>query len=54
MKITANELMKDLEEALSLLQVAGPNPLLIESDEYFDRFNKLTDKYIKQDDEDEE
>lgn len=44
------QLKWDLAEALSLLQNAGPNPLLIEADEYWDRYEKLTDKYLPNED----
>lgn len=52
-KITAlvkNSMSNDFHEALSLLLVAGPNPLLIDSESYWDRYNKLTDKYIPDED----
>lgn len=51
--MTLEEFKADFEEALELLQMAGPNRLLINEDEYWDRYNKLTDKYIPNEDEDE-
>lgn len=39
----------DLMEALELLSSAGPNPLLIIPDDYWDRYEKLTEKYLKAD-----
>ena len=49
-KIIAAE---DLHEALALLQVAGPNPLLIEGEEYWARYDKLTNKYYPPEDDEE-
>jgi hypothetical protein len=54
--ITAEELVEDLKEALELLSSSGPNPLLIESDEFWERYQILTDKwdFIGQDDDQDE
>lgn len=41
----------DLMEALALLNVAGPNPLLINADEYWDRYHDLTEKYFPDEEE---
>lgn len=46
-------MIADLEEALSLLMVAGPNRLLINEDEYWERYEKLTDKYFVSDEEED-
>lgn len=45
-----DELKDDLREALELLKVCGPNPILINESEYWDRYNELMDKYYVQDD----
>ena len=38
----------DFKKALKLLEVVGPNPLLIGSAEYWDRYYKLVDKYYEE------
>lgn len=47
-------IFKDFEEALELLALVGPNPLLIKSDDYWDRYYNLTDKYYPQEEEEDE
>lgn len=52
--MTLEEFKADFSEALNLLQMAGPNPLLVDSDEYWERYEKLTDKYLPPQEEDDE
>lgn len=54
MRVSAQELIQDFNKALDLLQIAGPNPLLTDSDEYWDEFRKLMDKYRPQRDEEDD
>lgn len=53
MKVAPQELANDMVEALKLLQCAGPNHLLIEEDEYWQRCTKLLDKYFPDEEEDD-
>lgn len=52
--MTGEQLITDLQEALSLLQMAGPNPLIVTEDEYWTRCTKLLDKYFPDQDEEED
>lgn len=52
-KVTVNELLSDFEEAMTLLLMAGPNPLMINEDEYYERLTKLRDKYKEPDPDDD-
>lgn len=45
------DLGRDLMEALELLSKAGPNPLLIDADTYWERYYALTEKYFPEDEE---
>lgn len=53
-KFEISQQAKDLFEALTLLSKAGPNPLLISEAEYWERYEKLTDKYFEKDEEEDE
>ena len=47
-------LVKSLEEALDLLRCAGPNPICIDSIEYFERLDSLRESLgLNNEDEDE-
>lgn len=54
MKVSPQELIADFNKALDLLQVAGPNPLVADSDEYWTEFQKLMDKYRPEQDEEDD
>lgn len=43
--ITVEEIFEDLKGAYDLLKSSGPNPLLIESDEFWERFEAIGNKY---------
>lgn len=44
LKITPQQLVNDLLEALALLRCAGPNPMCAPPD-YWERLERLQDKY---------
>lgn len=48
------ELILYFNEAISLLEVAGPNPLLIETKEYYERLHTLRKNLGLDEDEQEE
>jgi hypothetical protein len=52
-EFTIKDIVDGLNEALDLLGCAGPNRLLIDSDEYFERLEKLQDKFLEPVDEEE-
>jgi hypothetical protein len=44
-KYTVQEIVDGLNEALDLLSCAGPNNIMIDDREYFDRVHALQDKF---------
>lgn len=49
--VAVDNLSEDFCEALNLLSVAGPNRLVIDESEYWERFQKLRDKYSDSEEE---
>ncbi|MEK2647405.1 hypothetical protein [Bdellovibrio sp. BCCA] len=52
--VVDSQMATDLKEALDLLSCAGPNPMLVNESEYWDRYEKLTSRYTEKENDDGE